>query len=134
MKVLIVEDNAAVRELFRILLSKYYEVITAESGIGAWSLIQSGAPPDVVMTDIVMPGLSGVGLLQAMQENCIKIPTVVVTGQPNRLDWMRYPDVVGPIDKGSWGVDGKSIRDTLMEAIDEAVGFRPRKERHFRAD
>jgi PAS domain S-box-containing protein len=58
--VLLVEDDPAVRELGeRILLSAGYDVLAAEDGERALALAADVAALDILITDLVMPGLNG---------------------------------------------------------------------------
>jgi CheY-like chemotaxis protein len=57
MRVLIVEDEAAIREITAAELREAgYEVVEAETGDKALSMLQQGEMPDVLFTDIRLPG------------------------------------------------------------------------------
>jgi CheY-like chemotaxis protein len=60
-KVLLVEDDASLRKLFsRILKHLGYPVTTASNGIEAIAAVEEkGLRPDLIITDVVMPGMSG---------------------------------------------------------------------------
>ena len=61
--ILIVEDNDAVRELALLTLrQRGYNVVEANSAEQAIELISRGARPQLLLTDVVMPGLSGPNL------------------------------------------------------------------------
>ncbi|CAI5462305.1 unnamed protein product [Closterium sp. Yama58-4] len=66
LRVLLVEDDDSTRHVVGALLRNCsYEVTPASNGVHAWELLTaSGAARfDLVLTDVVMPGLSGIGLL-----------------------------------------------------------------------
>jgi len=67
--VLLVEDLRRVRELGRKILAREgYRVLTAESGSQALDLARNGAERiDLLLTDVVMPGMSGPELVRALQ-------------------------------------------------------------------
>lgn len=67
-KVLIVDDNADMRDYLRRMLSEQYNVTAARNGGEALKLAKDD-PPDLVLADIMMPGLDGFGLLQALRAN-----------------------------------------------------------------
>ena len=69
--ILLVEDNDTVRELVRhTLRQRGYTVLEATSGEEAIALVTRGAKPDLLLTDVVMPGLSGPNLAaRLIQEN-----------------------------------------------------------------
>ena len=57
LRVLLVEDDAAVRDTVAGMISSLgYRVATAPNGVVALSLLQGGRAPDLLMTDVVMPG------------------------------------------------------------------------------
>ena len=55
--ILVVEDNEGVRlTVVELLEQSGYTVLTAEDGDQAMSQLQAGSPPDLIFTDVVMPG------------------------------------------------------------------------------
>ncbi len=75
---LVVEDADAVRVLTgRILYSAGYQVIPAENGVTALERLDAA---DVLVTDVVMPGMSGVELATAARERRPDLPVVFVSG------------------------------------------------------
>ena len=73
MKILIVDDEPLVRKsLGRAFKAKGHEVIEAVDGVEGlqrWNeLLQAQAPPDIVLVDVLMPGLSGPELLREMRQ------------------------------------------------------------------
>jgi CheY-like chemotaxis protein len=76
--VLVVEDADAVRVLTgRILYSAGYQVISVESGAVALERLDAA---DVLVTDVVMPGMSGVELAVTAREQRPGLPVVFVSG------------------------------------------------------
>ena len=65
-RVLVVDDNADMREYLRRLLSPNWEVETAADGEAALARVRE-SPPDLVLADVMMPKLDGFGLLRAMR-------------------------------------------------------------------
>jgi len=64
-KVLIVEDNAALRKIYVTLLTKEgYEVAFAVDGKEALAMATAN-PPELILLDVMMPNLDGVGFLRA---------------------------------------------------------------------
>jgi two-component system, cell cycle sensor histidine kinase and response regulator CckA len=80
--VLVVEDQPSVREITRrILSSSGYEVIEAEGGTDALqALDQRRLEPMLLVTDVVMPGLSGPELVARLRERIPGLPVVFVSG------------------------------------------------------
>jgi CheY-like chemotaxis protein len=79
-RILVVDDEEDVREgVKRFLMYEGYEVTTAESG--AVALERAGAQAfDVVLTDLRMPGMSGLETLIALKRLRPELPVIVVTG------------------------------------------------------
>ena len=79
---LVVDDDQAVRVVVRRLLQRYgYVVLEAESGAAALQLLRDAAVPiDLVLTDVVMPGMSGVEFVQQMAAEFPTIPAVYISG------------------------------------------------------
>jgi PAS domain S-box-containing protein len=76
--VLVVEDADAVRVLTgRILYAAGYQVVSVESGAVALERLDVA---DVLVTDVVMPGMSGVELAVAARERRPNLPVVFVSG------------------------------------------------------
>jgi len=80
-RVLVVEDEAYVRESLReILRERGYEVLEAAAVPEAMAQL-ARAPVDVVLTDFRLPGSDGLALVKQVQALSAQIPVVVLTGQ-----------------------------------------------------
>lgn len=81
-KILIVEDDAAVLEILSLTLRKAgYEVLKAEHALAAiFAMVRSGA--DLVLTDIRMPIMDGLGLVRELKTHADSrhIPIIAMTG------------------------------------------------------
>jgi PAS domain S-box-containing protein/putative nucleotidyltransferase with HDIG domain len=81
-KVLIVDDEKSIRAtLAEFVREDGHEVRTAESAAEALRLAEAD-PPDVVVTDIVLPRMSGVELLGRIHERFPDVQVVMITGEP----------------------------------------------------
>jgi PAS domain S-box-containing protein len=80
--ILLVDDNADMREYVKRLLSSNYLVETATDGIAALEAIADHLP-DLVLTDVMMPGLDGFGLLNALRsdERTREIPIILLSAR-----------------------------------------------------
>lgn len=84
--VLLVEDDRSVRRYLEVTLERSgYRVVTAEDGLEAMKLALS-SEFDVVVTDAVMPNLSGHELARFLRSNqkLSHLPIVLLTGQENK--------------------------------------------------
>jgi response regulator RpfG family c-di-GMP phosphodiesterase len=82
--ILIVDDEPAIRKVIRglVKLRLQARTIEAEDGEAALSMFQQHKP-DLVITDIRMPGMGGVALLQEMKRRDSDVPVILVTGYPS---------------------------------------------------
>ena len=84
--VLLVEDDRSVRRYLEVTLQRSgYKVLTAADGLEAMKLALS-SPIDVVVTDAIMPHLSGQELARFLRGNqkLSHLPIVLLTGQENK--------------------------------------------------
>jgi len=65
-RILWADDNADMREYVRRLLADHYDVIAVPDGLAALAAARQEAP-DLVLTDVMMPGLDGFGLLRELR-------------------------------------------------------------------
>jgi signal transduction histidine kinase/DNA-binding response OmpR family regulator len=82
-RVLVVDDEAANRELLaQILEPAGFKVIMAASGLEGLRLARSGQP-DVILLDLMMPGLSGLDVVKALraEDATRQIPVIVLTAK-----------------------------------------------------
>ncbi len=80
--VLVVDDDAAFgRALQNTLKRAGFQVSVAGNGTTAVEMIMSG-PFDVIVTDIQMPGMSGIELLGVVRAYDLDVPVILMTGEP----------------------------------------------------
>lgn len=92
--ILVVEDNVLMRKLFvRCLEEGGYSVVEAESALDVIDMMRD-SPPDLVVMDIVMPGLSGVELIKQIRADADLrgIKVVAVTNLATPADKRRLAD------------------------------------------
>ncbi len=79
-RILVVDDDVQVREILRKRLEKNgYEVGEASNGDQALDSYRE-TPADVVITDIVMPGRGGQGLIRALRREFPEVRIVAISG------------------------------------------------------
>jgi CheY-like chemotaxis protein len=84
-RVLVVDDEQFVREMLRDALTiAGHEVAMAESGADA--LVTAATfRPDVILVDMLMPGMSGVEVLDALRRVGVTVPVILITGHMIRM-------------------------------------------------
>lgn len=81
-KILIVEDNEAIKQMLANLFETFYQVITASDGEEALEKVHSEMP-NLVLSDVVMPRMSGTELCKKIKSdfNTCHIPVVLLTAR-----------------------------------------------------
>ena len=81
-RILVVDDNADMREYVARLLAAQYDVTTASDGLDALAQV-AVTPPDLVITDVMMPGLDGFGLLEKLQSDpaTMGVPVIMLSAR-----------------------------------------------------
>ncbi len=82
-RVLIVEDNSELRAQLRQLLGGRYRVSTAENGKRALELLEKNELPDVIVSDVMMPELDGLSLVEILKsdERWRHLPIILLTAR-----------------------------------------------------
>ncbi len=80
--ILVVDDNADVREYIRTHLERQYRVVDAADGLEAGAIAES-LVPDLVISDVMMPGMDGYGLCRSLRSNPETdfIPVILLTAK-----------------------------------------------------
>ena len=104
-KLLIIDDSEVIVEmLYQFLKSKNYELVSASNGLDGIKLFNADSDGfDLVITDIVMPNISGVGVISILKNKRPELPIIAITGfgeHPESLAAEAHADVVleKPID------------------------------------
>jgi two-component system sensor histidine kinase/response regulator len=96
-KVLVVEDELNLLEGVRNILElENYDVLTAENGVQALEVLRAQAlPPDLILSDIMMPGMSGLQLLQEVRKErrWLTIPFIFLTARGEKVDVLKAKEL-----------------------------------------
>lgn len=87
-KILIMEDDAALSEWLSYELAADYEVTTAADGLTGLTRAQSGNRPDLMILDVMMPGLTGFEVAKKLKNNpqTADIPIIFLTARTTLND------------------------------------------------
>ncbi len=85
-RILLVEDDDALRQvLAEVLADEGYAVKAAPDGATALALVESGVHPDLVLLDLLMPGMGGEEVIDRLRgSKASDVPIVVLSALP---DW-----------------------------------------------
>ncbi len=116
-RVLVVDDEASSRDLYaHVLREAGYDVACAASAEEALEALCS-RPPDMVVSDVRMPGASGIELLREARRSLAELPFLLVTAYSNVRDAVTSLKL-GAVDYLEKPVD----LDELLAAVSDALG------------
>jgi len=85
-RILIVEDDEGIREMLRYTLAGAgYAVQEARDGATGLRMAQNGRP-DLVLLDLMLPGLSGLEVCRALRRTAVRTPIIMLTAKDGELD------------------------------------------------
>lgn len=85
-KVLLVDDEMELLQaLSQRLELRGFEVAVAHSGEKALAILE-GAEPDLMVLDLKMPGIDGLGVLRSTRQICPRIQVIILTGHGSEKD------------------------------------------------
>ncbi|HBB34303.1 MAG TPA: hypothetical protein DC064_21550 [Cyanobacteria bacterium UBA9273] len=121
-KILVIEDERAIRSnLLKLLSAEGFETIGADSGYSGVQLAQQELP-DLIICDILMPGLDGYGVLKALHQDSATatIPFIFLTAKADRSDLRQGM---------SLGADDYLTKPFSRAEVLEAIAVRLQKQR-----
>jgi CheY-like chemotaxis protein len=128
-RILVVEDDEVSRETMTDVLSQAgYDVVAAADGYEALSIAAHGFP-DLVLSDLQMPGMDGVELAKRLHVFAGGIPVVLTTGLPDTKDVITAAQSYGAVAC----LPKPMNLDELLWTIDRALASRPRAAAHLSA-
>ena len=81
-KLLVIDDSEQVVDILTRFLSKKYDVITAYKGLDGLKAFEAQKGDiDLVITDLVMPEISGVGVISVIKKRYPGTPVIAITGK-----------------------------------------------------
>ena len=120
-KILMVDDDPSIRRITEITLTKLkgWEIILADSGARALEIIPT-EKPDLILMDVMMPGMDGVSTFTRLKEiGCDCIPVIFMTAKVQNQELEAYEAM------GAAGVISKpfSPSDLPDQIISIAAGW-----------
>jgi two-component system response regulator AtoC len=110
--ILVVDDEAKMRRLLEIMLTQMdYTVLQAGNGVEALTVL-ANQRVDLIITDLKMPQLDGMGLLKQLRQQADNTPVIVVTA---------YGTVETAVDAMKYGASDYIVRPFELDAVEAAV-------------
>ena len=128
--ILIIEDNASLRNFLKNKLSKQYQVLEAEDGLSA--LQQAfDTVPDLIISDIIIPGKDGIALLSIFKNDVrtSHIPVIIVSGKATIED-----QIEGMRTMADAYIPKPFNMDFLEETIKSLIANRSKLKDHFTSE
>lgn len=115
--ILLVEDEASLRSAaVRILQRLGYTVLETADGVEALSLLRTGVPVDLVISDIMMPQLDGRTLFRTLCEECHPARFLFSSGYAGEPDAASDPATLAPILAKPW--TARELAAKVREVLD----------------
>lgn len=123
-KILLVEDDKWMADFVLSLLTKHtqYEVIRMPNGLDASRYLAHGKV-DLILTDILMPEMDGIELIQKRTELVGDVPVIAFSGGGYRLDQkelLKYAEVFGAKRVFEKPVSPKVLLDAIKDVLAES--------------
>ena len=131
-RVLVVDDEPGVRRLLtRLLSARGYTVLEADSGAAAVAVMETAAPQvELVVTDIVMPGMSGRRLAAEIERRWPRVRLLFVTGHAQSA----HPDGTSSCREFRWSPSRSRRRGWPRSCATSWTARLPRRARTSRGD
>jgi len=122
-RVLIVDDDSDVLvSIGGFLEAEHMDVVRASSGVDALNMLRGGEDVEAVITDVVMPGMSGVQFLAAARQLRPSLPALVITGYAELAGSQELPAGVAVLRKPFRRAEFVARVLTLLEVNGAHIG------------
>jgi two-component system, LuxR family, response regulator FixJ len=140
----IIDDDAALRESLGFLLRTVQIAVQAYDSAKAFLDALPGVNPGCIITDVRMPGMSGIELLKKLRELNVAVPVIVITGHgdiPLAVEAMKFGAIdflekpfddevlVASVQSALKRRDGDTRRRTERAEIDGRLALLSKRER-----
>ena len=114
-KILLVDDEVDILRVLRRYLQDEHEILTAESARDALRIFAK-EKPDVIVTDIRMPGMTGIEMMRRIKSTAADAEFIIVTGHGD-LETTTTALELGAADFILKPVDIERLRESISKAI-----------------
>lgn len=126
--ILIVDDESSVLDALKLILGRLYTVEAAASGDLAIEILKNKNSFDLVLLDLMMPGIDGLGVLQKLKDSHPSLPVIMLTASSRvaaAVEAMKY----GAVDYLSKPYDVDDLLGRIEETLKEKRQITHRLER-----
>ena len=119
-KILLVDDDRFLLDMYAIKFTKAnYEVKTADSTDAGIKLIRDGYIPDIILSDIVMPGMDGLEMVDAIKKEKLapKATIIMLTNQGSSDDVAR----ARKLDIDGYIVKATTVPSEVLSAVENIL-------------
>jgi two-component system chemotaxis response regulator CheY len=123
-KVLVVDDSALIRRMYRLIFMRYKDctVVEAMNGLEALDVLSRDDAFDIIVLDINMPVMNGMQFMEKLKDSrqFRHIPVVVISTEGKEEDTVRAMQL------GAWGYVKKPFKpDVLYDLIEKVLAKKP---------
>lgn len=111
-KILICDDEENIREMLKLILGEFYELILVSSGEQALYTLENQKDIKIALLDIKMPKINGLDVLKEIRARFPKVKIVMVTG---------YKSVEMAAEASKLGASGYIVKPFKSEDILETI-------------
>ncbi|MEN7550721.1 response regulator [Rapidithrix thailandica] len=86
-RILLVDDDESICYVLQSFLGKHFQVDVAHDGLHAMHILSEKKLPDLIISDIVMPNMNGVGFIEMLSKSGIyrDIPVIILSGYEGEI-------------------------------------------------
>ena len=116
-RLLIIEDNEEVlRSLKKYFTKKDYDVVTASNGLDGLKAYENDPNGfDLIITDLVMPNISGVAIISLVKKKSPETPVIAITG------WGEHPEALATEAQADLVLEKPIELDKMDQFINELL-------------
>lgn len=116
-KVLVIDDNEEVlKTITKYLTHKNYDVVASTNGLDALKMVEAEDTNfDLLITDLVMPNISGVAIISIVKEKYPDVPIIAITG------WGEHPEALATEAKADVVLEKPFELDEFIRIIQDLL-------------
>src|SRR5688500_11564779 len=88
-RIFVIDDEKELLEVYQATLSPYYEIVLFDLPSKLIKTVEEGQIPDVFVSDLKMPEMTGIELIEWVRKKKIDRPVVIISGYSEKSDAIR---------------------------------------------